>query len=826
MKNVLYKNTCREIKISFSRFISIFAIVAMGVAFYAGVKDSVTVMKLSADKYYDDYQFMDIEIQASNPLIAKDIKAIEQVKGVQGLYPAHVVDAYHLNADQQKVIRVHSIPFDRQSTNVSYSNQYRLLEGRMPKALNECVMEVDTLPENPYQIQDKITLQSKEEIGLQAELKTTRFTIVGWVINPYYLSKDKGSSSLGSGEVDRYIGILEENFKSKTYNHAFVNVKGAKEYMSYEEDYFRKVKPVKEAIEEIARTHSMHLSKRIEPTADRFASTWNIKDRKQHLAFMEYGNNADRMDGIAKIFPVFFIIVAVLVALTSMTRMVEEQQNEIGILKALGYGKKQIAQKYFIYVAIATVSGGILGAILGMLIFPSIIYVAWSNIYSIPTQVIHIDLQLALGTITFFIILTFMATYLACYQQLRDDPAILMRPRIMKKGKRILLEKVPFIWKRISFTYKVTIRNIYRYKKQFFMTIIGLLGCSALILAGFGIKDSISKIVPIQYGEINHFDMNITTTKTSKDASTIQLLKSIRDQPEVKSYFMLSHGFVTIKNKQKTQIADLYVSDDFKKFNSFFKLRSEDNHKPLILHSQGAFISAKMAKNKGLKVGDDIVIQKGNIKKKIKIANIVEYYIGHSIFMSETYYRKVFKDQMQEQNILIQLKSASLAKAQAKSFMELAAVDSISIDSTLASTFDETIQSLNYIVIVLIICSGFLACIVLYNLGTINISERTKEIATIKVLGFYDREVSSYVFRESIVLSMIGACMGLFVGIWLHQKILALVELENVMFVRNISSISFVYAFFITLTFALLVNFAMFHKLKKIKMAESLKSIE
>ena len=1014
----LWKDTRIEIRKSMGRFLSIFLIVAIGVAFFAGVKASAPTMKFSADSYFDKQNLMDIKIMSTMGLTKSDIQEIRKIKGIDGVYASHSMDALvHIDATQS-VVKVMSMPLHAKTDDPNYTNQPRLLEGRLPENEKECVVEYDKIIASGIKIGDTLTLTSGTNTPIQEQLENNTFKVVGYVNSPYYLSHEKGSSTIGGGSINTYMLIGEKNFLSTYYSEAYISVKNTKQYNSYEEEYFSVVDKVtnklkslanvqanirlqqiqtdaskqlaenvalyeenkqlfnneiasaqqtiqekennivqaqslldagqqelttqkqlfenqkseliatqqtlqsqliqvnkniesiqvmlsnpqlpqeqvialqtqlaqlqngkvqleqnRKTIEETLATTPLILAqkqaeidtnaqslidgktqlnhakqqleeKRIEgqeklddalkkinnAKADIEAikkPTWYVLDRESHYSYVDYGSAADRMGAIATVFPVFFFLVAALVCLTSMTRMVDEQRQQIGTLKALGYAKMNIAMKYITYAASASVLGGIFGSLVGMSIFPMIIYNAWNIMYTLPEGISFLwQPELALIAIALASLTTIIATLFACYQELSETPSLLMRPKPPKNGKTIILERIKFLWKHLSFTQKVTARNIFRYKKRFFMTVIGISGCTALIVSGFGIRDSIAQIVTKQFNQIYKYDVSLTLKANTSNIEIDSLLKQIHEDKNVSEAMAIPiyHGFY--KEGKEEKGVDLYVLKDDAQTRSFYTLKNRQSAATLQLQNDGILLSEKLSNDLGLGPNDTIKIDNGDGKvKALKINGIVENYVGHNIYITPTYYKQIYHEDAKDSAIVANLKDSTTTQENlfGTTYMENDHVSSITFFSGLADSFDKTIASLITVVIVLIISAGLLAFVVLYNLTTVNISERTREIATIKVLGFYDKEVSSYVYKENILLTIIGSFCGLLLGIALHSMIMDIAEMDNVMFGRNIEPLSFITSFLITIVFSIFVNLVMYNKLKKIPMVESLKSIE
>lgn len=553
---------------------------------------------------------------------------------------------------------------------------------------------------------------------------------------------------------------------------------------------------------------------------DKMRGKWIVLDRDSHYSYRDYGACADRMDGIAKVFPVFFFLVAALVCMTTMTRMVDEQRNEMGTLKALGYSKSHIALKYIIYAFSASVLGSILGCSLGMYLFPTVIFNAWNTLYNI--EKIHFLFQpglilLASGSVTG---ITLLATLYSIYSELIEMPSQLMRPKAAKAGKKIMLEKIPLIWKRFSFLQKVTARNIFRYKKRFFMTIIGIAGCSALLVAGFGINDSISDIVNQQYNVIYHYDATISA-KSSEMTSQIHSLKGIKDVYEE------DHLAVTTKIDNKDLSTTVHIISNHDKFKDFCTLFN--GNKEFDLDDSSVLISQKMATKLNKKAGDMITLKDTNNKViKAKIKGVFTNYVGHHIYASESLYKSWNTNAKTTHIYLIKSKKTTkkFERNLGNKIMNIDGVQSVTFYSSLQKNFKDMISSISYIVVVLVISAACLAFVVLYNLSNVNISERKREIATIKVLGFTRKEVDAYINRETVLLTILGSLIGLVIGVALHHLIMNLAEMDDIMFGRTINSISYVISFVMTIVFNAIINLCMHKKLNNIQMVDSLKAVE
>lgn len=567
-----------------------------------------------------------------------------------------------------------------------------------------------------------------------------------------------------------------------------------------------------------------------ETLADSDSWEWYVLTRESSYSFRDYESSANRMKAIATVFPLFFIIVAGLVCLTTMTRMVEEERGLIGTYKALGYGKATIALKYVIYAFLASLTGAVIGCAAGLRLFPYIIYESWNIIYQMPAIKYASHTILSVVAVASLILVTLIATLYSCYNELSEVPSALMRPKAPKNGKKILLEHT-FIWKHLSFTKKVTMRNIFLYKKRFFMTVIGIAGCGALITAGFGIKDSVQSIIDNQYGQIIHYDNILVFNKNADSDARNNLSDKISSDEYYKSSLM-DYAYtaeVKIPGSADDYSTEITVVNDTSAYMDYVTFRTRRSKKTIELDDSGVIISEKLAKDLNVKEGDNVLIHdEDNKQATVKVSGVMEMYINNYIFMTSEYYSQVFGYTPDNNRILGILTSDGddIQSVIGDRYLTDNNVKSLTFVKANITRFENMIQSLDLVTWVLIISAGMLAFVVLYNLTNVNISERIREIATIKVLGFYDREVGEYVYRENIILTLIGGVFGLLLGMALHAYIMTTIELDGVMFGTKINISSFLISYGITILFSLLINIFMYPSLKKIPMVESLKSVE
>lgn len=561
--------------------------------------------------------------------------------------------------------------------------------------------------------------------------------------------------------------------------------------------------------------------------------TWYILDRNSNYGYAEYIQDTDRIGNLAKVFPIVFFLVAALISLTSMSRMIEEQRVQIGTLKALGYNKIQISFKYIIYAFLATIIGGIAGMIIGFKLLPAIITMMYGMMYTLPKAECVIRMDIGMLGLGFALICTLGATIYTCVKELKEKPAELMLPKAPKPGKRIMLEKITFIWKRLKFTNKVTARNVFRYKKKMLMTVIGVAGCTSLIIAGFGIRNAIGNMIPNQYGEIFKYDGTIefkddvTKTQIQEENEKVKSLDKIEDT--LPSYMKT----VEITSIQNSQTINLVVPEQTDRLNEFIGLRSRKHKKETYtLDDESVIISEKIANLLKIKVGDTITIKNtDDIEKDVKVGAITENYIYHFMYMSSNLYNKLYGENTYKPNTLLIKEVEGTTEDDEETagktiLKDDTVVAGVSFLSRTKDIFADVMDKMQLVVYILIISAGLLAFAVLYNLSNVNISERIRELATIKVLGFYDKEVFNYITKETRILTVLGIFLGLFGGYFLSMFAVKTCELDMIMFNYDIGKMCFIYGIAITIIFAEIVNLAVNRTLKKISMTESLKSVD
>lgn len=552
--------------------------------------------------------------------------------------------------------------------------------------------------------------------------------------------------------------------------------------------------------------------------------------KNENASIVGFATNCESIEALSLLFPLIFFLVAALVSLTTMTRMVEEQRVQSGTFRALGYNKKDVIMQYLWYGFLATFIASILGMVFGVYFFPGIIYFLYCKMmYPIgaPIKVIF-DTLICLQSFVISVAIILLVTFFVVYQEMKEMPSELLRPKAPKAGKRIVLERISFIWSRLSFNQKVTMRNIFRYKKRFFMSIIGIAGCTALIVIGFGIKWSVSSVVSNQYDNVWKYDGMLRYEQVHSLDDVEKLEKDVKKRQEISKLTSYYGKSIEVPADTKTYYANLEVPKDANEFENFISLQEFSSGDALHIGDEGVMISAKLAELLGVKEGGTFTIAIDGIEYDVKVNGVFETYIMHHIYMSKSHYEKLTGNSILYNGAYFTMKDETIPyqKSLEKYVNENVELSGISFVQGASESFDNQMKSIDSVVVILIVCAGALAFVVLYNLTNINIQERKSEIATIKVLGFYPREVYDYVFRENLLLAWIGAFIGLLLGKLVHMYLVRTVELEMTMFVRSLNFFSYFIAVVLTICFAMFINFIMRRVLKKIDMVESLKSIE
>lgn len=548
--------------------------------------------------------------------------------------------------------------------------------------------------------------------------------------------------------------------------------------------------------------------------------------KNENVGIVSYESYKQAIASIADVFPLIFFLVAALVSLTTMTRMIEEQRSYCGTLRALGYSKQDIIMQYIVYAFLATFFACILGILAGNQVFPRIIYFLFTYLMYGMNQSTVLVQKWSISLMTFLISVgvTLLATLSVCLQELVSTPSVLMRPKAPKAGKRILMERMPFIWKRLNFNQKVTMRNLFRYKKRFWMSVIGIAGCTALIMLGFGVKNSVSDIIPSQYEEVYKYDALIKLNSNVEDTKKVEnKIKRIEGVHNLTGAYRQN---VTVLGNSEDYYSTMVVYDNADEIKNFINFNDYKTKKKIILSDDGVVISQKLAEKLGVKKGENMTFSYDNTKYTVKVSNIVQQYISHQVYMSKTFYENLTGTKSSASILYVDMNTKKSNIKTLKNYLDHHNIGSMERLTASLDEFQQRMSSLNIIVAILSGCAALLCFIVLYNLTNINIGERKGEIATIKVLGFRRKEYCDYIFRENIILSLIGASIGMFFGYFLHRFVVLTVEMDNMLFIRTMPLYIYLIAFGMTVGFTIIINLAMRHILDQVDMVESLKSIE
>ena len=819
MKTKLLKHIFMKIKDNYKRFLSLICMAFLGVGFYAGIQSSSPDMLKTLDNFYDENNVYDISVISNVGLTEDDLLKLSKIKNVELAINIQEKDTYLEIEENNYVVKL--IEYNSQMNNVY------IKEGRLPKNNNEVSVDNALLENNNLKLGDYITIDGK------------KYSIVGNVISPLYFSAERPNSNLGSGKVDYYIYVYNGSLDLDAYSNIYITVKGAKKYLTNSDSYKKLINNVKKDIDlikdkqqdirydelysDIIETSEMYgisidESKFIKPK-------WYIYDRLDNASYKELINASDNLKKIGNIFPIIFFAISVLVSLISMMRMIEEDRVENGTLKSLGYNSFHITLKYVIYSLLATTIGSSVGAIFGSYIIPSVIWNIYKKIFFIPKFIYLLKSDYNALGLWICILCICGTSVIVCIKNLREVPANLMRPKAPKSGKKILLERINFIWKKLKFSDKITIRNIFRYKSRVITTILGIAGCTALILAGFGLKDSIKDVTDFQFNNIIKYDKMLMTNES---INQIDIEKELLNEDKVENFTNVNTQNIKVLFNDEEQEVTMITPDDFNSISKSISLIDlKTNNVIDNISDNSCIISEKTAKLLDIDVGDKIsLLDNDNNKYDIKVSYIIKNYINQYIYINKNTYNNLFKD-YKINSILISLKDEDKnSKEFDKKYISNGYALTIVDNDDIKSSMNDMLGSIDSIVAILIIAAASLAFVVLYNLSNINISERKREIATLKVLGFYPSEVDKYINRETVLLTILGIGIGLLFGSYLSHFIISTCEPDYIMFDRHVYTLSYFYSLFITVIFTIIVTIVTHFNLKKINMVTSLKNVE
>lgn len=950
----LLTDTIREILHTKKRFLSLFVMSFLAVGFLAGLRMTAPDMQNTLDHYYDRQHFMDVRLISMLGLTEEDLEAVSNYPGVSAAEGDRSFDAL-AGEDSVTVLQL-----------PEKLNLLDLIDGRLPESPDECVTEEKMLESLNLKIGDTITIDTRESFNSVLEedplVKNSApansgdaavpgdsqsapnphstkhsYKIVGIAHSPVYISRTRENSSVGNGSVNGFVVLPKDCFAREVYSQIYLELDGLSRYNCYRDDtYEEKVDAFIDEIKPFAKeragirreqvtqeaTFTDMMAALIQGIAESGSSggssgalsgmmvdsgEWYILGRDTIRSYVEFSEDSDRMSDLADVFPLIFFLVAALSSLTSMTRMVEDHRSEIGTLKALGFSTPAISIKYIGYALAGSLIGGGAGLLFGGIALPSLIYYEWGILYLLPKLEVGISPIVAAYSLGAAVLATAGAAFAACYATLRSKPAELLRPRAPKPGKRIFLEYIPVIWKHLSFIQKVSVRNLFRYKKRFWMTIVGIAGCTALLATGYGLRDSIFDVLTWQFDDLMPYNASVSISSDLTPSDRAELMRELEEEPGIRSFMGCYERSISVRTDEGTvdnvilQASSAWnvpagddptpddstpadsTSDDstsevkssvpgatdfhsvaqdyiclYPRADGLRRYRKIGDLPRLAPTNETIIIDEKMSDLLGIKEGDTVTLVDNEDKEfPVVVGGICENYVNHHIYMTSSYYKKVFSENPHDNLLLVktvtdpaddltsEVKSGEKASdsdstSEVKSAREvdlsseaiadrvskLNGVITYSRIGELRDRFNESMQSLDIVVWIIIFAAAALAFLVLFNLTNINVTERLRELATLKVLGFYDGETASYVYRENIFLTLMGALAGLFMGKWLHRWLIGTIEMDYMIFGRGLHVKSYLYAVILTLIFSLSVNFFSYFYIRKIDMVESLKSVE
>lgn len=881
VRSQIRRSTFREIKSSMGRFLSIMAIIGLGVGFFAGLKIARQAMVATVENYLSDHQFYDYRLlstlgfdQESVDLLLnrEDAAAAEGALSFDALY---VLDGPQAETTRrQGVLKFHSL--------TEQINTVKLTEGRMPEAPGECVVDNNVF--TPDDLGSRLVIAKENDGETAAHFACGEYTVVGLVQSPLYLQYERGNTSLGSGRLDGFAYLPREGFAEDYFTEIYVRF--AREYGLYSDEYeayldetedsweeagrqaadLRYGKLLSEAREELAdareeferqkaegeaaladmeaaygeglqeyREARREFEEKLSEAEAELADARKEIDemgppdtyllgREANVGYVCFENDSAIVEGIANIFPVFFVLVAALVCVTTMNRMVEEQRTQIGVLKAIGYGEGQIMSKYMTYSGLAAVIGCVAGFFLGTWGFPKVIWAAYGIMYKAEPLRYVFDWKLALVSLAVSLLCSLGSTWLSCRVELASQAAQLMRPKAPRAGKRVLLERIPFLWNRLGFLRKVSLRNIFRYKKRLFMMILGISGCTALLVTGFGVRDSIADIAAKQFGEIQVFDLAAAFQEPAGEADR-ERLEKLRDQG-IESYLcVMEKNMDLVAEKGITSV--YLIVGDARELPGFVDLHTHRGEKIPYPGTGGCVVTDKLAEEYGLKAGEGITLRDEGMRTlTFTVTAVSENYLYDYVYISEEAWAEQMGEAPDRKTAYVNVREGADIHEAAAALMQTDNVANVTVNRDTMERVGSMMESLDIIVAVVILSAAGLAFIVLFNLTNINITERVREIATIKVLGFYKKETESYVFRENLILSVMGMVPGLALGKLLHGYVMGEIRIDMISFDVCVRPVSYLYSALLTIGFAWFVGKAMGGRLENISMTESLKSVD
>lgn len=801
MNKTYMKNIFRTIRQSFGRYFAIMAIIALGVGFFAGLKVTKPGMVETGNSYIREYSLYDLRLVSAYGFTAEDVSDIkDRFPGVIEAAGANYRDFLYVNeAEEEIVLHAASV--------TEGVNTLELVSGRMPQSDDECVLDEYYFRDTDM-IGRQIMVSDSNDEETRGVLKYDSYTVVGMVNSPVYISIERGTTSIGNGRIGAFVYMTEDAFNYPVYQEIYLKCQDSLDI--YTDEYEDYVNDITQELQNVL--------------ADMGREDVYIFDRSANTGYMCYDNDTNIVDGVARVFPIFFFLIAALVCSTTMTRMVDDERGQIGTYRALGYGNSAIIAKYMIYSGSSAIIGCLAGFFGGCMIFPYVIAEAYKMLYDFGNGIeFYFSPVLLIICIAVSLICSMGTTFLACRNELRCMPAELIRPKAPAAGKRIFLEKINFIWSHMRFLHKVTARNVFRFKKRMFMMIIGIAGCTALVLTGLGVKDSVSNLAEFQYDDIDIHDIEVTIRDGYLD-SVGSALENMKDSGLV-GYTSLYKSSVELTLESSVKTVYIVASEE-ENLDGYMKLTLVSGEKQYPSYGE-VMLSEKIAEMAGVSVGDSITLtdsEAGDVT--LTISGIFANYVWHYAYVTPDTYEDYFENECVPNTIYAKVTDDGAAYEIGAALQKTEGVLNVSVVPEIKERVANMMTMMNAVVWLVIGSAGALAFIVLFNLSNINITERVREIATIKVLGFYPGETGAYVFRENLVLTLIGIVVGIPLGVLLHRFVMSQIQVDMVSFATEILPISYLYCIIIVIIFLIVVDLVMRGKIESIDMAESLKSIE
>ncbi len=854
-RRILWKDALSSLNHSWGRFIGILLLMAVSAFAFIGLKMAGPDMRNTAQTYYQDVNLADLTVSSNYGLDKNDTQTIKNQAKKATIDFGYLQDTTINNSKTS--LRVLS-----ESKNISTS---QLISGNFPKKDNQIVLSY--LLRNKYHIGEWITLNE------HSNLKNSRFKIVGFIRPSEYTDKSNlGQTNVGTGQLSGVAIVKKSAFKAQSYSIARIRFNKTKELDPYSSTYQKFIdnkkerltnslaqnsklkktevdnnfkdaqKQIKQAKKQIqlAENNGLEITKEKEKLEKQQKKlneqeqeikqlgsiSYYVNDRKNDSGYDTYQSNSEKIELITNIFPVFLFAVAALVSFSTMTRFIDEERQNIGVLRALGYSKLDTSLKFVIYSLTAALTGVFIGAIGGYWILPRIIFNAYTANLTLTNFQSGFSWKYLFLTFLISILCTTGAAVIQLFIVLRAKTSELLLPKPPKNGSRILLEKIKPFWQHLSFNYKVTLRNIFRYKVKMIMTILGIAGCTGLLMMGFGIRDSLAGIGQKQYSEIIKYDL-IAIDKNSLSSEQSSRLNQKLSSSQVNKYLPVYFENVSKKIAGTNQDLSIIVPEKSSQISKYISLRNRSSGQKINLNSRGIVISEKLAKLLNLSIGDELSLVTTNGKKvELPISNICEMYMGHYVLMNSNVYQKYFNKKVNSNAQLIELNNKKQTNSFANSLMKTGAVSAINLNTNNQQIIDSLIQSMNKVIFLLIGLAALLAVVVIFTLTTTNIEERMREIATLKVLGFYNNEASLYIYRETIILSIFGILIGFLVGNWLHGFIIDNLAPLNAMFRPGILFSNYLLSALIPLVITGIMAIFVNRKIKEVNMLEALKSVD